>query len=222
MTTMMGNSTEAAARAAMVVSQLRTTAVNDPRVIAAMADVPREAFVATEAAELAYRDRPVPLGAGREQNPPLATGRLLTAAELSPHDKVLLIGAGRGYTAAVLAELVAQVVAVESEAELAAAARSALADAGNVTIVEGALTDGAADHGPYDVLIVDGAVEQLPDALVAQVKTGGRVLAGLIDGGVARLASGVKSDGFALVPFADIDCVTLPGFERPRAFHFPG
>ncbi len=219
---MMGNSTEAAARAAMVVSQLRTTAVNDPRVIAAMADVPREAFVATEAAELAYRDRPVPLGAGREQNAPLATGRLLTAAELSPHDKVLLIGAGRGYTAAVLAELVAQVVAVESEAELAAAARSALADAGNVTIVEGALTDGAADHGPYDVLIVDGAVEQLPDALVAQVKTGGRVLAGLIDGGVARLASGVKSDGFALVPFADIDCVTLPGFERPRAFHFPG
>lgn len=219
---MMAKGTEAAARAAMVVSQLRTSAVSDPRVVAAMAEVPREAFVAPQAAELAYRDRPVPLGAGREQNAPLATGRLLTAADLSPTDTVLLIGAGRGYTAAVLSGLVAKVVAVESEAELAGAARSALAGRGSVTVVEGALSAGAPDHGPYDVLIVDGAVEQLPDALVAQVKTGGRVLAGLIDGGVARLASGVKSDGFALVPFADIDCVILPGFARPRAFHFPG
>jgi len=218
---MIGNSTEAA-RAAMVVSQLRTTAVNDPRVIAAMADVPREAFVAADSAELAYRDRPVPLGAGREQNAPLATGRLLTAAELLPDDTVLLIGAGRGYTAAVLAELVATVVAVESEGELVQAARAALAGTGNVTVVEAPLTEGAAEHGPYDVLIVDGAIEYLPEALLAQVKPGGRVLAGLIDGGVARLAGGVKSDGFALVPFADIDCVTLPGFDRPRAFHFPG
>lgn len=218
---MIGNSTEAA-RAAMVVSQLRTTAVNDPRVIAAMADVPREAFVAADVAELAYRDRPVPLGAGREQNAPLATGRLLTAAELLPDDTVLLIGAGRGYTAAVLAELVATVVAVESEGELVQAARAALAGTGNVTVVEAPLTEGAAEHGPYDVLIIDGAVEYLPEALLAQVKPGGRVLAGLIDGGVARLAGGVKSDGFALVPFADIDCVTLPGFDRPRAFHFPG
>ncbi|MFD1788753.1 protein-L-isoaspartate O-methyltransferase [Sphingomonas floccifaciens] len=220
--TMMGNGTEAAARAAMVVSQLRTSAVSDPRVIAAMAEVPREAFVATDAAELAYRDRPVPLGSGREQNAPLATGRLLTAAELSPADRVLLIGAGRGYTAAVLAELVGSVVAVESEAELADAARAALAGRGNVTVVQAPLTEGAPDQAPYDVLIVDGAVEQLPEALLAQVRTGGRVLSGLIDGGVARLASGVKSDGFVLVPFADIDCVTLPGFERPRAFHFPG
>lgn len=219
---MMGNSTQVAARVAMVVSQLRTSAVSDARVVAAMAEVPREAFVAADAAELAYRDRPVPLGGGREQNAPLATGRLLTAAELSPTDTVLLIGAGRGYTAAVLAELVGSVVAVESDAELAAAARTALADEGKVTVIEGPLAAGAPDQAPYDVLIVDGAVEQLPEALLAQVKTGGRVLSGLIDGGVVRLAGGIKSDGFALVPFADIDCVILPGFERPRAFHFPG
>jgi len=219
---MMVSDAHDAARAAMVVSQLRTSAVTDPRVVAAMAAVPREAFVAPEAAPVAYNDRPVPLGDGREQNAPLATGRLLVAADLRPSDRVLLIGAGRGYTAALLAGLVAQVVAVESSKDLADATRAAMAAYANVTVVEGALGDGAPAGAPYDVLIVDGAVEQLPNALVEQLRSGARVASGVIENGVARLASGVKSDGFALVPFADIDCVVLPGFARPRTFHFPG
>ena len=210
-----------AMRHAMVASQLRTNAVSDARVVAAMTVVPREKFVPDEAAELAYRDTAVPLAHGRAQNLPIATGKLLTAAELRPDDRVLLIGAAVGYTAAVLAELVAEVVAVEVDPALASAARAALAPYPTVTLVEGALDAGHAAGAPFDVLIVDGAGEQLPDTLVTQVKVGGRVVAGLSDRGVSRLAYGRRSEGgFALAPFADIDCVVLPGFARPRSFQF--
>jgi protein-L-isoaspartate(D-aspartate) O-methyltransferase len=210
-----------AMRHAMVASQLRTNAVSDARVVAAMAEVPREAFLPGEVAALAYRDTAVPLTHGRAQNVPIATGKLLTAATLGAADRVLLIGAAGGYTAAVLAELVANVVAVEIDPVLAAIARTTLAGYPSVTLVEGPLEAGYAAAAPYDVLVVDGAVEQLPDALVAQVKVGGRVVAGLADRGITRLASGRRSEGgFALLPFADIDCVVLPGFDRPRSFTF--
>jgi protein-L-isoaspartate(D-aspartate) O-methyltransferase len=208
-------------RHAMVASQLRTNAVNDARVVAAMARMPREAFLPDDVAAFAYSDRAVPLAHGRAQNLPIATGKLLTMAELRADDRVLLIGAAGGYTAAVLAELVLEVVAVEVDPVLAAAAQAALADYPTVTLIEGPLEAGHAAGAPYDVLIVDGAVEQLPDALVAQVKVGGRVVAGLADRGVTRLAYGRRSEGgFALLPFADIDCVALPGFARPRSFTF--
>jgi protein-L-isoaspartate(D-aspartate) O-methyltransferase len=210
-----------AMRHAMVASQLRTNAVNDARVVAAMALVPREAFLPGAVAALAYRDTAVPLAHGRAQNVPIATGKLLTAAELRANDRVLLIGAAGGYTAAVLAELVAEVVAVEVDSALAGTARIALAGYSNVTLVEGALEAGHPAGSPYDVLVVDGSVEQLPDALIAQVKIGGRVVAGLADRGITRLAYGRRSEGgFALLPFADIDCVVLPGFARPRSFTF--
>ena len=210
-----------AMRHAMVASQLRTNAVSDARVVAAMALVPREAFLPGDVAALAYRDTAVPLAHGRAQNVPIATGKLLTAAELRADDRVLLIGAAGGYTAAVLAELVAEVVAVEVDPLLVGAARTALADTSAVTLVAGPLEAGHAAGAPYDVLIVDGAVEQLPDALIAQVKVGGRVVSGLADRGITRLASGRRSEGgFALLPFADIDCVVLPGFARPRSFTF--
>ncbi|MHA6723151.1 protein-L-isoaspartate O-methyltransferase family protein [Sphingomonas sp. RS2018] len=211
------------ARRAMVASQLRTSAVSDVRVQTAMAEVPREAFVGAGNAEAAYRDRPLPLGGGREQNSPLATGRLLTRAEILAGDRVLLIGAAGGYTAAVLAQLAATVVAVESDATLAGAARDALAGIAGVTLVEGPLEAGSADAAPFDVLIIDGAVEQLPQALVDQVRPGGRVVSGVVERGVTRLASGVRTGGgFALEPFADIDCVVLPGFGKARGFQFPG
>lgn len=211
----------AAARMAMVLSQLRPNAVTDPRVVAAMGDVPRERFVPEGHALLAYRDRPLPLGNDREMNAPLATARLLNEAAIEPTDKVLLIGAGGGYAAALLARIAAHVVALESDPALVKAAGAALAGIGNVAIVEGGLAAGLPDGAPYDVIIIDGAVEQLPQALVDQLRVGGRIVGGMIERGVSRLASGTRTEGgFAFVPFADIDCVTLPGFAKPRTFQF--
>lgn len=211
----------AALRHAMVASQLRTNAVSDVRVVAAMDTVAREAFLPDEVAPLAYRDTAVPLGGGRAQNVPIATGRLLTQAELRAADRVLLIGAAGGYTAAVLAQLVATVVAVESDPTLVALARSALSGLDTVTLVEGALEAGHAAAAPYDVLVIDGAVEQVPEALIEQIAIGGRIVTGIADRGVTRLSAGRRTaGGFGLLDFADMDCVMLPGFARPRTFTF--
>ena len=208
-------------RHAMVASQLRTNAVSDVRVVAAMDTVAREAFLPAELASVAYRDTAVPLGHGRAQNVPIATGRLLTQAALRSGDRVLLIGAAGGYTAAVLSQLVAEVVAVESDPTLAAFARDALTDVAGVTLIEVPLEAGYAAGAPYDVLVIDGAVEAVPETLIEQVAIGGRVVAGILDRGVTRLSAGRRTaGGFALLDFADIDCVPLPGFARPQSFKF--
>ncbi|KQM41236.1 protein-L-isoaspartate O-methyltransferase family protein [Sphingomonas sp. Leaf10] len=209
-----------AMRHAMVVSQLRTSAVSDPRVVDAMGDVPREAFVPAAQAALAYRDAPLPLGGGRAINPPLITGRLLVAADIRPTDRVLLVGAAMGYAAAVLARLAGSVVALEEDAALASAARDAIADA-KVTVVEGPLKAGWAAGAPYDVIIIDGAVEELSEAIADQLAPGGRLATGLVDRGVTRLALGRRSEGgFGVVDFADLECVVLPGFAKPKTFQF--
>ncbi len=208
-------------RHAMVASQLRTNAVNDQRVVAAMARVPREQFMPDGVRSIAYRDTAIPLGGGRYANLPMATGRLLTEAYLTATDRVLLIGAATGYIAAVLSEIVGSVVAVESDPALLAIARTALKGVGNVELVEGPMQDGHAAAAPYDVLIVDGAIESVPDALIAQVRPDGRVTAGIAERGLTRLASGRKTDGgFALVAFVDVECVVLPGFATPKPFQF--
>jgi protein-L-isoaspartate(D-aspartate) O-methyltransferase len=210
-----------AMRAAMVSSQLRTNAVNDPRVVAAMSLVPRERFVPEEQRPFAYLDAATPLGRGRYLNVPMATGRLLTEAYLTARDRVLLIGAASGYAAAVLSELVAHVVAVESDPALLAMARDALAGHDGVELVEGPLDAGAPADAPYDVLMIDGAVEFVPDALIDQLAPDGRVVTGLVDRNIIRLATGRRSaGGFGLTSFADVDCVVLPGFSRPRGFSF--
>ncbi len=210
----------AAMRDAMVVSQLRTSGVDDRRVIDAMARVPREEFVPEAVRSLAYRDTQLPLGSGRTQNTPLATARLINEAAIGPDDRVLLIGAAGGYAAAVLSVLAKQVVAVE-EAPLAGAARAALGNFANVEIVEGKLSDGAPGHEPFDVIVIDGAVEALPDALVEQARDGARIVTGLVDRGVTRLAVGRRTaGGFGLFDFADLDCAILPGFDVPREFKF--
>jgi protein-L-isoaspartate(D-aspartate) O-methyltransferase len=132
---------------------------------------------------------------------------------------VLLIGATGGYTAALLVELGAVVTAVESDPELVAAARIALGD--TATVVEAPLTEGHAPGAPYDVLFVDGAVEELPDALLAQLRDGARIATGLVQNGVTRLAVGARTaGGHAVQPFLDAECVILPGFTKPAAFRF--
>jgi protein-L-isoaspartate(D-aspartate) O-methyltransferase len=207
-------------RRAMVASQLRTTGVNDPRVIAAMGEVAREDFVPAERSALAYADASVPLANGRALNPPMALGRLLTEAQLQGDERALVIGAGSGYAAAVLARLAGSVTALEEDSSLAADARAALAGTG-VTVVEGPLAAGWAKAGPYDFILIDGAVEHLPQAIVDQAADGARIGLALLDRGVTRLAMGrVVAGAFGLATFADAAVAILPGFEKPRGFTF--
>jgi len=207
-------------RQAMVASQLRTTAVNDARVIAAMGAVPRERFVPQESAALAYIDRAIPLGAGRALNPPMTTGRLLTEAHPKAEDSALVIGGATGYAAALLAELVASVVSLEEDATLLAVARQAPAST-RVSIVEGPLAAGWKKKAPYDLILIDGAVEVVPQAIIDQLADGGRLAAAIVDRGVARLSLGKRSGkGFGLVAFADAEAVPLPGFTQPKSFSF--
>jgi protein-L-isoaspartate(D-aspartate) O-methyltransferase len=210
-----------AMRHAMVASQLRPNAVNDPRVVEAMALVPREAFLPADHRAIAYRDTLLPLAGGRRHNSPLVIGRLLTEAAVRAEDRVLLVGAGGGYAAALLARLAGTVVALEEEESLVAIARGALTGIAGVELVQGPLAGGWAARAPYDLLVVDGAVEALPDALMDQLAPGGRVVTGVIDRGVTRLASGRRTEGgFGLIDFLDIECAELPGFRRLRTFQF--
>ena len=207
-------------RRSMVASQLRTTGVNDPRVVAAMGEVARERFVPTERRALAYADAQVPLGNGRALNPPMALGRLLTEAQLQGHERALVIGSGTGYAAAVLARLVGSVTALEEDASLAATAGEALADTG-VTLVEGPLSEGWPAGAPYDFILIDGAVDYVPPAIVGQAADGGRIALALHDRGVTRLAMGrVVAGAFGVSVFADAETAILPGFEKPRTFTF--
>lgn len=208
-------------RAAMVASQLRTNNVNDVRVIAALEAVARERFVPGDRRALAYVDAPVPLGDGRSLNAPMATARLLTQARLSTSDRLLIIGAATGYAAAVAAQLVESVTAVEEDAVLLAQARANLAETAQVILVEGALAAGHAAGAPYDVVFIDGAVTQVDARIIAQLREGGRIVSGIVDDGVVRLASGVKvGEACRLIAFADAESVYLPGFDRPSAFVF--
>lgn len=204
----------------MVASQLRTTGVSNPRVVAAMGAVPRERFVPTERLPLAYADALVPLGNGRALNPPMALGKLLSEADPQEGERVLVIGAATGYAAAVLARLVGSVVAVEEDAELVTAAKSALAGL-DVKLIEGPLIKGHKKGAPYDLILIDGAVEFVPDALVDQLAEGGRLATALLDQGISRLVIGRKAgQGFGLAAFSDSAAAILPGFTKARAFTF--
>lgn len=207
-------------RRAMIASQLRTTGTNDPAVLAAMGEVARERFVPERRIAMAYADALVPLTSGRQLNSPMALGRLLTEAAPEEAGTALVIGAATGYAAAVVAKLVASVVAVEEDPELAATARAALADT-TVTFVEGPLTKGHAAGAPYDLILIDGAVETVPQALIDQLKDEGKLATAIVENGVTRLALGRKAgEGFGIAAFADAAAAILPQFEKPKAFSF--
>lgn len=210
-----------AMRAAMVASQLRTNNVSDPRLVAAIEAVPRERFVPDARRAIAYADLPVPLDGGRALNTPMATARLLTEARLSPVDKMLIIGAATGYATAVAAALAGSVTAVEEDGALFAQAQANLAENGAVSLVSGPLAAGWAANAPYDVILIDGAVEQVDPRIIDQLAEGGRLLTGIDDQGITRLASGRKAGtSCAMISFSDIETVRLPGFETARGFAF--
>ena len=206
----------AAARSTMVDSQLRAQGVNDPAVVAAMARVPREEFVPNEVRPLAYIDRTLPIGGGRLMSPPAVPGLLLTQLAPVRGERALVVGAGTGYSAAVLREIGLEVTAVESSPELAATARER-----GIAVTEGPLEAGARRGAPYDIVLIDGAVEFIPDTLITQLKDGGRLGAALVEGGISRLIVGRKAGGgFGYHSFSDTAAAALPGFRRPRGFTF--
>lgn len=207
----------ATSRTAMVDRQLRTTGVNDPAVLAAMSRVPRERFVPADRAAIAYADARVPLAPGRALLEPMTLGLLLTHLGVRPGERVLVIGAGTGYSAAVLGHMGAEITALEQDAALAQAAREA-----GVKVEAGPLAAGWPAGAPYDVLLVDGAVAALPPALLAQLRDGGRVGAVVVaENGVGAATVGAVVGGhFGGTARFEAGASVLPGFERPREFVF--
>jgi protein-L-isoaspartate(D-aspartate) O-methyltransferase len=206
----------AAARRAMIESQLRPQGVTDARVLAAMGTIEREKFLPAETRPLAYVDRGVSMGHGRFLPAPSVLGQLLTQMAPVAGQRALVVGAGTGYSAAVLAAMGLSVVALESSPDLAARAREL-----GIEVAEGPLEHGWKAGAPYDQILLDGAVEAIPDAIVAQLADGGRLGTALADRGITRLVVGRKAGGaFGYLSVADAGVPALPGFARPRSFTF--
>lgn len=206
----------AAARAAMVDTQLRPQGVIYPPVVEAMARVPREDFVAEEARSIAYVDRAMAMGAGRMMSPGAVVGLLLTEMMPEPGERALVVGCGSGYSAMVLETIGLKVTALESSPALADRAR-----ARGVEVVEGPLEEGWKKGAPYDLILIDGAIEHIPDAIIAQLTPDGRLGTALLDRGVSRLAVGRRAgSGFGIQTLADAGVAPLPGFAKPRTFTF--
>lgn len=205
-----------AARRAMIENQLRPVGVTDQAVLAAMDRVPRERFVADSVAPLAYADRSIAIGNGRFLAAPAVLGQLLTQMAPRGGERALVVGAGTGYSAAVLSDIGCVVTALESDPALALRARDHGLD-----VVEGPLATGARRLGPFDLILIDGAVEFIPDPLVGQLGDGGRLGAALAERGVTRLVVGRKVGGsFGHLSIGDAGVEILPGFSRPREFTF--
>lgn len=213
-------------RRKMVDNQLRTNDVTDNRILDAMELVPRERFVPASKRSVAYIDEDLPVGSlesGRMLMKPHIFGKLVQLAAIREGDVVLVIGAGTGYSAAVVSKLAASVVALEENADLAKTATEVLVDLGieNAVVVEGPLVAGYASEGPYDVILVDGAVEVLPEALTAQLKPDGRlaVIEGRGGAGVAKLYQ--KSGAAVSSRYGFNASVSLlPGFAKAAEFTF--
>jgi protein-L-isoaspartate(D-aspartate) O-methyltransferase len=186
----------AAARNFMVDRHIRARGVRDPRVLDAMRAVPREAFVPPEFVDAAYDDRPLPIGAGQTISQPYIVAMMAEALELGPADRVLEVGTGSGYAAAVLARIVKQVYTIERLAELADPARERLAQQGyaNVVVRCGDGTLGWREHAPFDAISVAAAGAEIPRALLAQLAVGGRLVMPVGAGRVQELVGLTRLD----------------------------
>ncbi len=208
-------------RTTMVDTQIRPSDVTKFPVIEAMLAVPREAFVPDDMRAAAYADDNISLGKGRVMLAPRSLAKLLDALDIQPDELVLDVGCGLGYATAVMARMAEFVVAVEENPDMAREATTILAEHGvdNAAVVTAPLAEGDARHGPYDVILIEGAIEQLPDNLAAQLKEGGRIACLFAEGrlGVARI--GHKLDGRISWRFLfNAGAPVLPGFEAQHAF----
>ncbi len=219
-TTTIGTGSFGLLRQTMVDSQLRSVGIMDGPLLAAMASVPREAFVPAAWRGLAYSDAAIEVAPGRFLLEPLVLGLLFQTARLAPGQRVLVIGAATGYSAAVAGAAGAAVTALESDAGLAAIARRA-----GVAIAEGPLAAGWPASAPYDIILFEGAIETVPASIAAQLAADGRLAAVLREGGVGHAMVGpaiIAGDTARIggLPFLEVAAKLLPGFARARQFAF--
>jgi protein-L-isoaspartate(D-aspartate) O-methyltransferase len=215
----------ALARRNMVDGQLRPNRVTNAALLAAIGELPRERFLPEGLKSVAYADDDVPLGNGRFMMEPMVLARLIQNLQPQPDDKALVAASGRGYGAAILARLVKSVVAVENDGGLAATAQQTLRELGvtNVQLASGQPDQGAAASGPYDVILIEGAVQEVSRAIIDQLAEGGRLATVVADPsgalGVAHLF--VKQGGVTSGrPLFDAGTPSLPGFTPPPKFTF--
>lgn len=207
-------------RTMMVDTQVRPNDVTKFPIIEAMLAIPREDYVPAARREVAYIGKDVPVATGRVLLEARNFAKMLDAINIQPGDLVLDVACGLGYSSAVIARMAEAVVALE-EGELATLAESTLAQAGsdNVAVVPGVLSQGAAKHGPYDAIVIEGGVELVPAAILDQLKEGGRVVAIFMEGALGTVRLGRKIDG--VVGWRDMFNATapvLPGFGAEKAF----
>ena len=210
-------------RTMMVDTQIRPSDVTKFPIIDAMLSVPREAFVPRGLREAAYVGENIDLGGGRVMLEPRTLAKMLDALEIRGDELVLDIGSALGYSAAVMARMAEAVVAVEDNVDMVAEATGLLVENGadNVILHEGPLTAGAAEHGPYDVITIQGAVEHLPEGLTDQLKDGGRIGCLFMEGALGVVRVGYKIDGRINWRFSfNAGAPVMPGFERHAAFTF--
>ncbi|MBT8152632.1 protein-L-isoaspartate O-methyltransferase [Epibacterium ulvae] len=208
-------------RRMMVDTQVRPSDVTKYPIIEAMLAVPREQFVPNAQAEGAYADQNVPLGNGRVMVEARTLAKTLDALDINNDEMVLDLACGLGYSTAVVARMAQMVIGVEEDTSMASEAASLLSDVGadNAIVHEGPLADGAAEHGPYDVILVQEAVETLPDDLLAQLKDGGRIAALIMTGALGEVKIGYKANGAISWRFAfNATAPVLPGFEAAKEF----
>jgi protein-L-isoaspartate(D-aspartate) O-methyltransferase len=212
------------ARANMVERQLRPNTITDDRLVGAFLSLHREQFVPERLRATAYADKDLPLGGGRYLMAPMVAARLLQALEIAPTETALVVGAGVGYEAALIAQLARSVVAIEEDAELARLGRAALVEhrIAAVKFVEGSNTQGSRARPSYDVILFAGAIEEIPAEIAAQLTEGGRMAAVIrADAGPGRATLATRTGGI-LSHRVMFDAATpvIPGFSRKPAFVF--
>ena len=213
----------AAARHNMVESQIRPNRVSDEKLIAAFAKIPREEFVPRQLRGVAYVDEAVSLGEGRHLMEPMVLARLIQTAAPAAGDLALVVGCGTGYGAAILSHLVGAVVALEHDPGLAQQATQTLGTLGidTVAVIAGALDKGCTDQAPFDVILFDGAVPEIPETIASQLAEGGRLVAVVAGSRIGKATLVTRRRG-VLTSREVFDAGTpiLPGFQRKSAFVF--
>lgn len=208
-------------RSTMVDTQIRPSDVTKFSIIAAMLDVPREAFVPDDLREAAYVGDLLYLGQGRAMLEPRDLAKMLDYLDIQPDELVLDVGCALGYSTGLIARLAEAVVGLEENADMAQEAERILGEAGadNAAVIQGELASGAAKHGPYDVIVIEGGVEDVPADLVDQLKEGGRIAAFFLEGALGVCRIGYKVDGVVSWRSAfNGSAPLLPGFSKEPGF----